>query len=246
MFQIRLRSGREAELPEVVPQLLEWALGYETPPEPLTQRGEPSEPLFEAPRVDPEDPRERILDAVISLMGEHGYLGLTITDIAERAAVSLTTFYNRFEGKDDAVVAALRRCCEHVLEAVAPAYRAAPDWPRGIGAAIDALFAYMVIEQPFAQFGAVDVHLGSRTVVEVREELLVGAQAFLTDGFRRNGEVPTIAGEAIGAAIDALLFDQIANWGSVRLYAVAPVATYITLVPFVGVEEACAVANASR
>jgi AcrR family transcriptional regulator len=246
VFQRRLRSGRESELPAIAPQLLEWALGYETPPEPLRERREPSGAMFETPPVDATDPRERILDAVVGLMAEHGYLGLTITDIAQRAAVSLTTFYDRFEGKDEAVVAALRRCCDHVLEAVAPPFRAAPDWPHGIAAAIDAFFAYMVIEQPFAQFGAVDAHLGSRTVVEVREELLAGAQDFLAEGFRQHEEVPPIVGEAIGAAIDALLFDQIVNWGSARLYAVAPIATYIALVPFVGVEEACAIANTSR
>ena len=47
-------------------------------------------------------------------------------------------------------------------------------------------------------------------------------------------------------AIDALLFDQVANWGTERLYEQAPLATYVALVPFVGVEEACAIANRSR
>lgn len=247
LFQIRLRSGREAELPAIAPQLLDWALGYETPPQALLQRGEPSRALFEDPPADADDPRERIVDAVIVLMAEHGYLGLTITDIAQRAAVSLTTFYDRFDGKDDAIVAALRRCCDRVLEAVTPPFRAAPDWAHGVGAAIDAFFAYMVIEQPFAQFSGVDAHLGSRAVVEVREALLAGAQELLlVDGFRAHDGVPPIAGEAIGAAIDALVFDQIANWSSTRLYDMAPIATYIALVPFVGVEQACAIANASR
>ncbi len=243
VFQGRLRSGREGELPRAAPLLLHWALSYETPPRPLTQTRELSEAAFRRPPANLEDPRERILDAVIELMAERGYKAMTINDIAQRGAVSLTTFYDRFAGKDDAVVAALRRSSNHVIDAIGPAFRAAPDWPRGIGAAIDAFFAYLVIEQPFAQFGGVDVHLGSRLVVDVREQLVTMAQAFIAEGFREHGEVPSIAGEAIGAAIDALLFDQIANWGSDTLYGIAPIATYLMLVPFVGVEQACAIAT---
>jgi len=243
VFQARLRSGREAELPAVAPQLLEWAASYETPPQPLLQARELARATFDEPAVKLDDPRDRILDAVIALMAEHGYKAMTINDIAQRAAVSLTTFYDRFAGKDDAVIAALRRSVNQVLEVVAPAFRAAPDWPRGIGDAIDAFFAYLVIEQPFAQFGGVDVHLGSRLVVDVREQLLTTAQAFFAEGFREHDEVPPIAGEAIAAAIDALLFDQIANWGTDRLYETAPIAIYLVLVPFVGVDEACAIAT---
>ena len=246
VFQGRLRSGREAELPAIAPQLLEWALAYETPPEPLRQTRDLSRANFEDPPANPDDPRERILDAVIELMAERGYKAMTITDIAQCGAVSLTTFYDRFAGKDDAVVAALRRSVNHVVDVLAPAFRAAPDWPHGMGAAIDAFFAYLVIEQPFARFGGVDVHLGSRLVVDVREQLLTTAQAFFAEGFREHDEVPSIAGEAIAAAIDALLFDQIANWGSASLYETAPIATYLVLVPFVGVDEACAIATASH
>ncbi|HEX2070393.1 MAG TPA: TetR/AcrR family transcriptional regulator [Thermoleophilaceae bacterium] len=246
VIQTRLRTGREHELPEIAPQMLEWALCYTAPPEPLRQRGEPSRAMFEPPPVDSDDPRERILDAVVTLMAERGYKGLTINDIAQRAGVSLTTFYDRFDGKDEAVVAALWHCCEQVLAAVRPAFHAAPDWPRAVAAALDAFFAYLVIEQPFAQFGGVDVQLSSRTIVEVREEMLAGGQAFLADGFREHPGLPRIAGEAIGAAIDSLLFNQIANWGSDRLYELAPIATYLVLVPFVGVERACALANSGR
>lgn len=245
LFQARLRSGREEELPAIVPQLLDWALGYETPPRPLRKRDPPSAAAGDSARGSGDDPRDRILDAVIALMTDHGYPGLTITDIARHAGVSLTTFYVRFDGKDDAVVAALRRCSDQLLDAVAPTFRAAPDWPRGIGATIEAFFDHMAIDPPLARFGAVEAQLGSRAVVEVRQELLAGAQDFLAPGFRAHPDVPAIAGEAIGAAIDALVFEQIVSRGGDRLFEVAPLATYLTLVPFVGVEEACAIANAS-
>jgi AcrR family transcriptional regulator len=245
VFQSRLRNGREDELPTIAPHLLDWALGYQAPPRPLRQRRELSHALVEIPPSNHDDPRERILDAVIELMSEDGYKALTITDIAQRGQVSLTTFYDRFEGKDEAVIAALRRSVNRVIEVAGPAFRAAPDWPHAIAAAIDAFFAYLVVEQPFARFGGVDVHLGSPIVVDVRDQLVTMAQAFVAEGYREHGEVPPIVAEAFGSALDALLFDQIANWGSTRLYDAAPTAIYLVLVPFVGVDEACAIANAT-
>ena len=246
VMQSRLRTGREAELTEIGPQLLRWGLGYRAPPQPLAHPTEPPPHEFEIRAPDPEDARERILSAVIDLMATKGYQSLTITDIAQHGAVSLTTFYRHFQGKDDAVVAALRRSTNQVVEAVAPAFRGAPDWPHAVAAGLRAFFAFLVLPQPFARFGGVDViYSGSRFVLDVRQQLLSTAQAFIAEGYHRHHAVEPIAGEAIGASIDALAFDQIVVRGEQRLYEITPTATYIALVPFTGVEEACAIANAN-
>lgn len=247
VMQSRLRAGREAELTEIGPQLLRWGLCYRTPPQPLEHPTEPPPYQFEIRPPDPDDARERILSAVIDLMVGKGYQALTITDIAQHGAVSLTTFYRHFQGKDDAVVAALRRSTSQVVEAVAPAFRNAPDWPHAVAAGLRAFFAFLVLPQPFARFGGVDVvYSGSQFVLDVREQLLSTAQAFIAEGYHRHHDVEPIAGEAIGASIDALAFDQIVIRGEQRLYEITPTATYIALVPFTGVDEACAIANASR
>jgi len=245
VIQTRLRAGREAELVEDGPELLRWALGYPAPPQKLRRPRKPPA-HFELPAPDTRDPRERILTAVIELMAEKGYQAMKITDVAQRGAVSLTTFYKLFDGKDDAVVAALRRNGTRLLEATAPVYQQALEWPRAIGDALHAFFALLTLEQPFAQFGGVDVYSGSRLVVEVRDELLAAFQAFLAEGYRQHPGASPIAGEAIGASIDALLFDQMLRKGPDRIYELAPTAAYLALVPFVGPEEACAIANASR
>jgi AcrR family transcriptional regulator len=245
VMQSRLRTGREAELTDIGPQLLRWGLGYRAPPQPLAHPTEPPPHEFEIRAPDPEDARERILSAVIDLMATKGYQSLTITDIAQHGAVSLTTFYRHFQGKHDAVVAALRRSTNQVVEAVNPAFRGAPDWPHAVAAGLRAFFAFLVLPQPFARFGGVDViYSGSRFVLDVRQQLLSTAQAFIAEGYHRHHAVEPIAGEAIGASIDALAFDQIVVRGEQRLYEITPTATYIALVPFTGVEEACAIANA--
>ena len=246
VIQTRLRTGRERELLSEGRDLVQWAFCYRTPPERLRRPRKPPARDFELAPTDPNSPRDRVLNAVIDLMSEKGYKAITINEIVQRAAMSLTTFYGHFEGKDDAVVAALRRNANRVLEATAPAYREAPDWPRAMAAAIEAFFAFLMLEQPFAHFGGVDVHSGSRLVVEVRDQLLAASQAFIAEGYRLHPEANPIAGEAIGASIDALLFDQMVRRGPQHIYELAPTATYVVLLPFVGAEEACAIANASR
>ena len=42
MILTRLYTGREDELPGLVPQLMDWALGYRTPPAPLRAPTKPA------------------------------------------------------------------------------------------------------------------------------------------------------------------------------------------------------------
>jgi len=53
----------------------------------------------------PEDSRERLVNAAMSLFGEHGYAATTVDDIAERAGVSARTFFRHFPDKEEALFA---------------------------------------------------------------------------------------------------------------------------------------------
>ena len=55
---------------------------------------------------------EAILDAVLKLLGEHGYGGLTMEGVAAEAGVGKTTVYRRYAGKADLVTAAIARLTE--------------------------------------------------------------------------------------------------------------------------------------
>jgi AcrR family transcriptional regulator len=245
VMQSRLRGGSEADLVALGPQLMSWSLGYHAPPQPLERPSEPPALAFEMQPFDREDPRERIIAAVIDLMASKGYRSLTITDIAQEAAVSLTTFYRHFQGKDEVVVAALRRSTDQIIAVVAPSFRDTPDWSHAVGAGLRAFFAFLVVERPFARFGGVDVQSGSRWVLEVREQILSSTQAFNAEGYRLYPGVEPIAAEAIASSIDALVFDQIVRRGEEHIYEITPTAIYLALAPFVGVDEACAIANSS-
>jgi AcrR family transcriptional regulator len=62
------------------------------------------------------DRNRRILEAAASLFRELGYDSARIEDIAERAEVSVGTFYNYYENKGDILVATVSMEVEEVLE----------------------------------------------------------------------------------------------------------------------------------
>ena len=65
-----------------------------------------------------------------------------------------------------------------------------------------------------------------------------GLEALLVPGYELAPDTPPIAAEAIGGAIYALIHDQVKSKGPESLPELAPMATYMTLAPFIGAEEA--------
>ena len=63
------------------------------------------------------DKNRRILEAATGLFREVGYDSARIEDIAERAEVSVGTFYNYYQNKGDILVATVSMEVEEVLEA---------------------------------------------------------------------------------------------------------------------------------
>jgi AcrR family transcriptional regulator len=59
--------------------------------------------------------RQRILDAVLDVVGEHGYAGATVAHVTAVAGISRTTFYEQFRNKQDAFLAAYDEFGQHFL-----------------------------------------------------------------------------------------------------------------------------------
>ena len=71
----------------------------------------------------PEDSRSRLVDAAMSLFGEHGYSGTTVDEIAKAAGVSASTFFRHFKTKEESILAVDLEIDAEIdawLEAVAP------------------------------------------------------------------------------------------------------------------------------
>jgi len=240
VIHTRLYRRQEDELIELIPQMWDWALSYSPPPEPLRR------PRNRPPQTSDRgvyDPAERILRALASVVAEKGYPAMTVNDVASRASISLSTFYSHFADKEEAMLAAVDSGSAQMLATTLPAFRRAGDWAHAVRGAFGAMFAFCAAEADFTKLGAIDVYAAGRRVLERRDQVIEGMEALLVPGYQANPDVSPIAGEAIGGAIYSLIYEQVRRGSVAHLQELAPLATYVTLTPFVGGEEACTIAN---
>jgi hypothetical protein len=95
------------------------------------------------------------------------------------------------------------------------------------------------MEEPeYTRLGAVEIYAVGKRALALRDTVMGGLEALLIPGYELAPETPPIAAEAIGGAVYALIHDQVKRKGPESLPELAPMATYITLAPFLGAEEA--------
>ncbi len=246
VIHTRLHRGREGELVDLVPQISGWGLSYLPPPTPLRaprQRRADGSRGTDNPALEEREQAERLIRAMASCVAEKGYQATTVGDVVERAGNSLVTFYECFEGKEDAMLATLDRGGSLLVAKVGPAYRRGGEWPAAVHGALAALLAFGVEEPDFARLGVVEVYAAGERALAQRDAVMDGLTMLLAPGYELEPAASPIAAEAIAGAVYSLIHDRIKAEGPERLPELGPLATYITLAPFLGPEQACEVAN---
>jgi AcrR family transcriptional regulator len=241
----RLYRREEEDLLELIDEMWQWGLSYLPPPRPLRRprrrQPRPRPPLEEIPDTD-----ERLLRATAVAVTERGYPETKVADIVETASASVRTFYEHFPGKEEAMLAALDRGSALMLAATLPAFRRGPDWPSAVRGSLAAMLAFGAEEPEFTRLGTIEIYAAGRRALEQRDEVMGGLESLLAAGYELAPETPAIAAEAIGGAVYSLIYDQVRAGGPESLPQIGPVATYLALVPFIGAEQACEVANGGR
>jgi AcrR family transcriptional regulator len=125
--------------------------------------------------------RNRLLRAVVDVVGESGYSGTTIADVTSRAGVSKKTFYVYFSAKEECFLAAYDAFAGYIRREIDAAYRNAPgDWRRRYRAAIDTYLALMSAEPARTRALLVEVFAGGPNMLAHRRKVLRGFE----DGLR--------------------------------------------------------------
>lgn len=241
LVHTRLGRGEEAELVDLAPQLWQWLQSVSPPPRPLDRPRR--QRTAAGPRFEGYTPAERIARAVASVIADRGYQEMTTDDIAAEAAISLSTFYAHFKDKRDATLAALEMSGAQITALATPAARRAATWEEGVRALYEAICAYFAAEPAMAQLTLVGVYAAGPRACARRDRVIDSLTAMLAPGFAENPSAPDVSAEAIGATVYALMGDRVRREGTENLGAVVPIATYLTLVPFIGSERALIVAN---
>jgi AcrR family transcriptional regulator len=242
VLETRVVRGYADALPALMPELGAWALAYTNPPTPI-RRPRTRPPTAGATRFVVHDQVDRIFGAVAEVVAEKGYPALTLDDIVKGASASLTTFYQHFDGKEEAFLAAYDTAMAQAAAAAMPPYRWSRGWPLAVRAALDAYLSFFAAEPLWARLATVDVLTAGPRALEHRNRTLGLFQEILQPGYEQAPGASPLATEAIGGAIHALMYEQIRRRGPQHLSQILPAATFMALAPFVGAEEAVAVAN---
>jgi AcrR family transcriptional regulator len=239
----RLEENRAEELPSLADPLWAWAMSYLPPPQPLRLRGR--RPRLDgggAPRFATADPAERIIRAFAAAVASKGYWATTIGDVAAEASISQRTLYEHFAGKKELLEAALDSSGAQLEAATLPAIRRSPGWPESARAGFGASCVFLGAEPEFAALRSVEVYAAGPEAIRQRDAT---GEAILAETLARGGpaEINPLVAEAIVGATYSVMHDRVREQGAESLLESPPFLTYVALVPFVGPEQACAIAN---
>lgn len=241
----RLLAGREGELPELVDELVEWA---------LCVRGEAAiGPLQvdlsrEAPStaVTPEtlglqdrggdvslsfDERAVILSAAAKIATAEGFWRLTVPRIRGTAGVSRRSFDNHFKGVSDCFFALLASQMNSALAEAARVQALATDWTEGIQRAVASICDHISSDPSFAQLGFIEVLAPGRAGVEWRARLMERIDEFVFTTAPSGHGPSRLAAEASVGAIWGIVHYHIYSAQTQRLPEVADLLSLLILAP---------------
>jgi AcrR family transcriptional regulator len=252
----RLRAGRVEDLPGLAEELVDWALRYQREPSAAmvaaaerAARPATAAPAGEAeaalvPWDEPPDSRrsraelsqrERIVRGAARVVVERSYEALSIPAISAAAGVSNQTFYEFFDGKRAAFLAAFEIYSAEALRVAAGAFAAEGDRAEAVGAGLRALVDYVAEHHLFASLAFFELPTAGPVALDKADQTLETFMAYLRPGIAPRsigGPVSDVVMEAIATGTWAVLQYEIAHGRRDSLPEIAPQLTEIALAPF--------------
>jgi AcrR family transcriptional regulator len=166
--------------------------------------------------VSPEQAREmqrkRILDAMVSEVGERGLRSVTIAGVSARAGVSRSTFYELFDDLDACILAVLRQVASRSTALMSKAFAAEASWQDGVLAALTALLESLDREPLLARVCLLEMLAGGPEVLEHRARELAALNPLVDVGRKQaptRREPPELIAEASVASVAGILHTRL-------------------------------------
>jgi AcrR family transcriptional regulator len=192
--------------------------------------------------------RERLIAGLAEAVAEHGYAGATVAHITRHAAVSRRTFYEHFADRDECFIAAYETVMDELRGRIAAGFEAAPDWPRGVRAAIASMLAFLAAEPALARLAMVEALAAGPVVVERYDAAIQSFVPYFREGRAdRSPEAPASLSptteEALVGGMVSLISRRILAGRGEQLEDLLPGLVEFLLTPYLGGAEATAVAR---
>ena len=91
-----------------------------------------------APDTTHDAPRQRILDAALEPLAEHGYEGMSLQQVADRVGLHKSTLFHHFRSKEELAREVYRGLTERLLKRLEPILAEDPPRFESLLAALDA------------------------------------------------------------------------------------------------------------
>jgi AcrR family transcriptional regulator len=187
--------------------------------------------------------RERLIAATMRASAELGYGEFSVQDVIERAGVSRPTFYEHFDNKEDAFLAALDAGGTRLrqrLEAAASAD--AGSWRERLRLALEELLRFVHEEPDAAMTLIVDARGSTPAALRRRDDLLERFAECLDTQVRAglpDPEAPsTVSAPGIVGGIESLLYSRLFRGGGEEVESLLPSLMYFAVLPYEGHEVA--------
>jgi len=188
-----------------------------------------------------QNQRERILAAVADVTSAASYAEMTVEDIIVTAGVSRRTFYEHFENKDDAFLAAYDAAVAQLVERMSQAVEAEDDPVHRVSAGLGAFLDFVGSEPAFARMCIVEVLAAGPAAVQRRNATMRAFTELIEQNVRQFwGEraPPALTAETVVGGIHEVIYTRVLRGEIRELPELLPDLTYSALVPYGGPEDA--------
>lgn len=265
----RERSSRslKAELQKLTPDIVAWIAAFYPTPSEIPERprgrrhghlqgGRAPGTLSPSPRWAPRglprgehnlprgfvahNQRERIFDAVANLTASKGYAALSLEEIVAEAAISLQTFYEHFENKEEAFLATFEMGHAKATAAINRSLNLKLSWAQNVRLGLNALLEFLASEPSIARLACVDILIAYPHVAGRVNEANFSYIELLDigpDDTYPNMPPPVMREASVGGIFE-LLHDYILHERTQRVTELIDYVMYITITPFAGSEIA--------
>jgi AcrR family transcriptional regulator len=185
--------------------------------------------------------RERILSAVADVTSAASYAEMSVEDIVVTAGVSRRTFYDHFNNKDEAFLAAYDAAAHDLVGVVRSAYSSQQGFPRRVGAGLAAALHLLADDPALARMCIVEVLAAGQRAIERRNRAMTAFARMLDRNARAYGawlHPPPLTAATILGGIYEVVYLRIVRGEVRQLPALHPDLLYLMLVPYLGADAA--------
>jgi AcrR family transcriptional regulator len=179
--------------------------------------------------------RDRIAAAMIRTVAANGYAGTTVKDVGALAAVSRTTFYEYFRGKEDCFAKTHAIVADFLVESVTEAGEGERGWAARVRARVAALLHALASNPDLVRFALIAPASAGGEVADPRPRFLGRLAEALSAGPPASARRPApVVEEGMIGGVAALLTAKVEAGEGEGLAELAPDLVELVLAPYLG------------